>query len=331
MKSGFVLLSRDAQLISAALDAAATVGIELRLLEEYPVISAAEFLISDIKVLIDYPALRPDLLVSTELTDSIWRYAATYAPAQLVQLPQAASWFQTWLTNQHLIKSPLICIRSVTAGAGSSVLATAISYTAAQQHEVVLVDLDHRRSALNLLTTIETKNAVSWEQLSSLVGLPAGSAMSARLPSHEKLKLLSFNSNFTKPPEIELVENVIALMREQFSLVVVDLGHLSTSILHRTTLTKSILVSPCNLLGVSKLKTQLAANQVVLRFDQKTGLTKTDALDFLGVSYLPSYKSDPKLQLDIADGVIPGERKKSELRKISEELLIGLKNESTIA
>jgi hypothetical protein len=182
-----------------------------------------------------------------------------------------------------------------------------------------------------LLTTIETKNAVSWEQLSSLVGLPAGSAMSARLPSHEKLKLLSFNSNFTKPPEIELVENVIALMREQFSLVVVDLGHLSTSILHRTTLTKSILVSPCNLLGVSKLKTQLAANQVVLRFDQKTGLTKTDALDFLGVSYLPSYKSDPKLQLDIADGVIPGERKKSELRKISEELLIGLKNESTIA
>lgn len=331
MKSGFVLLSRDDQLTATAVAAAATAGIELRLLEQYPVISATEFLIADLKALIDHPTLRPDLLISTELTDSIWRYAATYAPAQLVQLPQAASWFQTWLTSQNSIKSPLICIRSVTAGAGSSVLATAISYTASQQQEVVLVDLDHARSAINLLTTIETKNAVSWEQLSSLIGLPAGSALSARLPNHQKLKLLSFNAYQIKPPEIELIESVIALLREQFSLVVVDLGQLPTSILHRTALTKSILVSPCNLLGVAKLKTQLTTSQVVLRVEQKTGLTKNDALDFLGLSYLPSYKSDPKLQLDIADGVIPGERKKSELRKISEELLIGIKNESTIA
>ena len=127
MKSGFVLLSRDDQLTATAVAAAATAGIELRLLEQYPVISATEFLIADLKALIDHPTLRPDLLISTELTDSIWRYAATYAPAQLVQLPQAASWFQTWLTSQHSIKSPLICIRSVTAVSALGVFLTQLN------------------------------------------------------------------------------------------------------------------------------------------------------------------------------------------------------------
>ena len=50
MKSGFVLLSRDDQLTATAVAAAATAGIELRLLEQYPVISATEFLIADLQL-----------------------------------------------------------------------------------------------------------------------------------------------------------------------------------------------------------------------------------------------------------------------------------------
>ncbi|MFZ9841112.1 MAG: hypothetical protein ACO3DX_05330, partial [Candidatus Nanopelagicales bacterium] len=207
MKSGFVLLSRDADLIGLALQIAAAVNVELRLLDEYPVITGAEYLVADPKALIDQPNLKPDLLISQELSDSLWRFAANYSPAQLVQLPEATSWFQSWLTNQQVLKAPIMSFRSVTAAAGSSVLATAVSYLAAKQSEVVLIDLDNQRSALNLYTGIDPKSGVNWEQLVNLAGLPSASALFAGLPSAGRLRLLSFTKPAAALP-ISLVQSV---------------------------------------------------------------------------------------------------------------------------
>lgn len=312
MKSGFVLLSRDADLISIALQAATAVNIELRLLDEYPVINAAEYLIADPRALIDQPGLKPDLLISSGLTDSIWRFAATYAPAQLIELPQAISWFQNWLTNQHLVRSPLIGVRSVVAGAGASVLTTAISFTAALSQDVALVDLDPTRSVLKLLTTIENNDSVDWEQLVSLAGLPAASALFAGLPKLGKLRLLSFAKRSTALTG-SFIESVISLLRQQAQLVIVDLGNQSKLNIQ---FSHEIDLAPCNLLGLAKLK-QLNAINPVIRVAEKSGVSKSDAADYLKLSQLLSYKSDPKLQLDIADGVIPGERNRSELRKFA--------------
>lgn len=312
MKSGFVLLSRDADLISIALQAAAAVNIELRLLDEYPVITAAEYLIADPRALIDQPGLKPDLLISSVLTDSIWRFAASYAPAQLIELPQAINWFQNWLTNQHLVRSPLIGVRSVVAGAGASVLATAISFTAALSQDVVLVDLDPTRSVLKLLTTIESNDGVDWEQLLSLAGLPAASALFAGLPKLGKLRLLSFTKRSTELSD-NFIDSVISLLREQAQLVIVDLGNQTKLNLK---FSYEIDLAPCNLLGLAKLK-QLNVTTPVIRVAEKTGVSKSDAADYLKLPQLLSYKSDPKLHLDIADGVIPGERNRSELRKFA--------------
>ena len=312
MKSGFVLLSRDADLISIALQAAAAVNIELRLLDEYPVITAAEYLIADPRALIDQPGLKPDLLISSVLTDSIWRFAASYAPAQLIELPQAINWFQNWLTNQHLVRSPLIGIRSVVAGAGASVLATAISFTAALSQDVVLVDLDPTRSVLKLLTTIESNEGVDWEQLLSLAGLPAASALFAGLPKLGRLRLLSFTKRSTELSD-NFIDSVISLLREQAQLVIVDLGNQTKLNLK---FSYEIDLAPCNLLGLAKLK-QLNVTTPVIRVAEKTGVSKSDAADYLKLPQLLSYKSDPKLHLDIADGVIPGERNRSELRKFA--------------
>lgn len=312
MKSGFVLLSRDADLISIALQAAAAVNIELRLLDEYPVITAAEYLIADPRALIDQPGLKPDLLISSVLTDSIWRFAASYAPAQLIELPQAINWFQNWLTNQHLVRSPLIGVRSVVAGAGASVLATAISFTAALSQDVVLVDLDPTRSVLKLLTTIESNEGVDWEQLLSLAGLPAASALFAGLPKLGKLRLLSFTKRSTELSD-NFIDSVISLLREQAQLVIVDLGNQTKLNLK---FSYEIDLAPCNLLGLAKLK-QLNVTTPVIRVAEKTGVSKSDAADYLKLPQLLSYKSDPKLHLDIADGVIPGERNRSELRKFA--------------
>lgn len=316
MKSGFVLLSRDAELISVALQAAAAINIELRLLDEYPVIAASEYLIADPRALIDQPGLKPDLLISSVLNDSIWRFAATYAPAQLIELPQAISWFQSWLANQHLIRAPLIGIRSAVAGAGASVLATAISFTAATTKDVVLVDLDPVRSVLKLLTTIENNDAVDWEQLIPLAGLPAATALFSGLPNLNRLRLLSFAKSSTQLSN-NLIENVISLLREQAQLVVVDIGtrtNLSLNFDHRIDL------APCNLVGLAKLKHADSVNPVV-RVMEKSGVTKSDAEDYLKIAKILNYKSDPKLHLDIADGVVPGERKRSELRRFAQTWL----------
>lgn len=312
MKSGFVLLSRDADLISIALQAAAAVNIELRLLDEYPVITAVEYLIADPRALIDQPGLKPDLLISSVLTDSIWRFAASYAPAQLIELPQATNWFQNWLTNQHLVRSPLIGVRSVVAGAGASVLTTAISFTAALSQDVVLVDLDPTRSVLKLLTTIESNDDVDWEQLLSLAGLPAASALFTGLPKLGKLRLLSFTKRSTELSD-NFIDSVISLLREQAQLVIVDLGNQAKLNLK---LSHEIDLAPCNLLGLAKLK-QLNVTTPVIRVAEKSGVSKSDAADYLKLPQLLSYKSDPRLHLDIADGVIPGERNRSELRKFA--------------
>lgn len=317
MKSGFVLLSRDAELIALALQVAAGVNVELRLLDDYPIISPAEYLVADPKALIDQPGLKPDVLLSRELSDSLWRFAANYAPAQLIQLPEAAAWFQTWLVNQKVVKSPLISLRSAVAGAGSSVLATAVSFVAAQQKSVVLIDLDFQRSSLSLLSTIDTKAEVNWEQLIELSGLPSASALFDRLPKLGNLRLLGFAKPASALPT-SLVENVISLLREQAQLVVVDAGATQSPI---QIVSNQFTLATCNLLGVAKLKQLGIATNLILRQAEKSGVTIKDAEDFLKLSGLISYRSDSKFQIDISDGVIPGERKRSELRKIASRIL----------
>ncbi|MFZ9283530.1 MAG: hypothetical protein ACO24V_02295 [Candidatus Nanopelagicales bacterium] len=319
MKSGFVLLSRDADLIGLALQIAAAVNVELRLLDEYPVITGAEYLVADPKALIDQPNLKPDLLITQELSDSLWRFAANYSPAQLVQLPEATSWFKSWLTNQQVLKAPIMSFRSVTAAAGSSVLATAVSYLAAKQSEVVLIDLDNQRSALNLYTGIDPKSGVNWEQLVNLAGLPSASALFAGLPSAGRLRLLSFTKPAAALP-ISLVQSVVSMLQEQAKLIVVDLGPGNIFVNNA----KEFLISPCNLLGLAKLKQLLVSSNLVLRSLPKSGVSIADAKDYLDISNLFHLKSDPRFMLDVADGVIPGERKRSALADVSREILAQL-------
>jgi Flp pilus assembly CpaE family ATPase len=316
VKSGFVLLSRDADLIGLALQIAAAVNVELRLLDEYPVITGAEYLVADPKALIDQPNLKPDLLITKELTDSLWRFAANYSPAQLVQLPEATSWFQSWLTNQQVLKAPILSFRSVTAAAGSSVLATAVAYTGAKQSEVVLIDLDNQRSALNLYAGIDPKSGVNWEQLVNLAGLPSASALFAGLPTFGRLRLLSFTKPASALP-VSLVQSVVSMLQEQAKLIVVDLGPGNIYV----NKSKEFLISPCNLLGLAKLKQQLVTGNLVLRSLPKSGVSIAEAKDYLDISNLFHFKSDPRFMLDVADGVIPGERKRSALTSVSREIL----------
>lgn len=323
MKSGFALLSRDSDLIAAALQAAAEVDIELKLLEEYPVLSGANYLIADPKALIEFPSLRPDVLISHDLSESLWRFAATYAPAQLIQLPAAASWFQTWLTSQQVVQSPLISLHAATAAAGCSVLATALSFQAAKNNDVVLIDLDHARSALALLSTIELANAVTWEQLLNLTGLPAGSALFNGLPKLNSFRLLSFAQSTKKPLPTNLIESVIAALREHAKLVILDLGQTDLTELRRTKIDLNIAVAPANLLGIAKAK-KSAADLIVLRVEPKSGIAQSAALDYLASENVLTYKSDPKINLDITDGLVPGERNKSQLQRISNQLLARL-------
>lgn len=321
MKSGFVLLSRDADLIGLALQIAAAVNVELRLLEEYPVITGAEYLVADPKALIDQPNLKPDLLITQELSDSLWRFAANYSPAQLVQLPEATSWFQSWLTNQQVLKAPILSFRSVTAAAGSSALATAVSYLAAKQSEVVLIDLDNQRSALNLYAGIDPKSGVNWEQLVNLAGLPSASALIAGLPTAGRLRLLSFTKPAAALP-VSLVQSVVSMLQEQAKLIVVDLGPGNIFVNNA----KEFLISPCNLLGLAKLKQQVVTGHLVLRSMPKSGVSIAEAKDYLDISNLFHLKSDPRFMLDVADGVIPGERKRTALADVSREIL-GLLND----
>lgn len=321
MKSGFVLLSRDADLIGLALQIAAAVNVELRLLDEYPVITGAEYLVADPKALIDQPNLKPDLLITQELSDSLWRFAANYSPAQLVQLPEATSWFQSWLTNQQVLKAPILSFRSVTAAAGSSALATAVSYLAAKQSEVVLIDLDNQRSALNLYAGIDPKSGVNWEQLVNLAGLPSASALIAGLPTAGRLRLLSFTKPAAALP-VSLVQSVVSMLQEQAKLIVVDLGPGNIFVNNA----KEFLISPCNLLGLAKLKQQVVTGHLVLRSMPKSGVSIAEAKDYLDISNLFHLKSDPRFMLDVADGVIPGERKRTALADVSREIL-GLLND----
>lgn len=319
MKSGFVLLSRDTELIALSLQAAAQVSIEIRLLEDYPIISESEYLIADPKALIDQPQLRPDILISRELTETIWKFAANYSPAQLIELPDAINWFQSWLTAQQITKSKVITFKSVTAGAGCSVLAVAVSFVASQKLDVVLVDLDNSRSSLAMMTTINTKDSVNWQQLMNITGLPAGSALFSGLPKLDRLRLLTFDKP-ANPLNQQFVESVVSRLQDQAQLVIVDQGPNSSISLRQA---EHHLVAPGNLLGLAKLKQVTVNNNLMLRLMPKSGISKSDASDYLAPIKLRSYQSESRLQLDIADGVIPGERKKSELRKMASELLVG--------
>jgi hypothetical protein len=79
------------------------------------------------------------------------------------------------------------------------------------------------------------------------------------------------------------------------------------------------------LLGVDALKRELAETRgkqlVILRQVSRSDLKVRDAVDFLNLNNFVSLQSDEKLIRDIADGVLPGERKHSQLAKVSRSIL----------
>jgi hypothetical protein len=317
MKTGFALFSQDAELIADALRLAAQVNVEIRIQDNFSSNLSTEYLIADLRALVEHPQLSPDLIISHHLNDATWRFAARYPATQVIELPNAEQWFQNWLSNQRITKSKVISFKSVVAGAGSSVLAAAVSYTAAKKLNVVLIDLDNQRSSLSLLTTIDINNSVTWEQLANLSGLPAGSALYSGLPRLDNLRLLTF-ANSANALNMQLIESVIALLQEQAQLVIVDEG------IH--TLTNShgfakYYLGSGTLSGLANLKRVAASDNRIVRLIPKTGITKSDATDFLDSPTLLCFESDPRLQLDISDGLVPGERRKSALQKLANQVL----------
>jgi hypothetical protein len=178
-----------------------------------------------------------------------------------------------------------------------------------------------------LLTGLEQTKAVSWHQLELMNSAPSASALYEGLPSQGIFKLLTQSRTSFTIPSNDTILTAINLLREKSSLVIVDQGTLRNELTNQISRKADleILVSPCTLLGVDALKRELAETRgkqlVILRQVSRSDLKVRDAVDFLNLNNFVSLQSDEKLIRDIADGVLPGERKHSQLAKVSRSIL----------
>jgi MinD superfamily P-loop ATPase len=328
MKPEFGLLCDDAQLSRLVLQVAADAGVELAILD------SKNLTLNPDLIIMAQPELTADLkpgsvqaLITSNLTEQVWQEANRLLAKQVIELPAASNWLESWLRSHQTNLSLLVTIRSVTSSGGASILSCALAQADTAQQNSVLIDLDFWRSNLLLLTGLEQTKAVSWHQLELMNSAPSASALYEGLPSQGIFKLLTQSRTSFTIPSNDTILTAINLLREKSSLVIVDQGTLRNELTNQISRKADleILVSPCTLLGVDALKRELAETRgkqlVILRQVSRSDLKVRDAVDFLNLNNFVSLQSDEKLIRDIADGVLPGERKHSQLAKVSRSIL----------
>ncbi|MFB6573563.1 septum site-determining protein Ssd [Kocuria palustris] len=235
-----VLISADAGLVQemTAVCAAAEArlsrarGLEPGQLEE----AAAE---SAELILLDARSLRaaevrsgtlpaPAVLLGTAEDEDLWELASRVGECTVAVLPAAEPWLADRLADVHAdsarMSAGVLGVMGAAGGAGASTLSCWLAASAAQEHDVVLVDGDPDSCGIDLLLGTELLGGLRWPDLVGSHGALSSQRLWEVLPDIEGLESLRWLSWDRREPVQAPVPEVLRTLRRACDVVVLDLG-----------------------------------------------------------------------------------------------------------
>ncbi|HEX3005353.1 MAG TPA: septum site-determining protein Ssd [Angustibacter sp.] len=287
------------------------------------------------------PAARELVLVALDLDDGVrswggearlWQDAVAAGAEQVALLPQATEWLLARLARaaEPTAAARVIGVVGGCGGAGASVLAAALAVVAAGRgRRTLLVDADALGGGIDLLVGLDDVAGLRWADLATARGRLPGVNLHASLPRAGAMAVLGWGRGEPVDLRPAAVDAVLDAGRRAHDLVVVDLPRSLDAV------TQTALARVDELLVVlpARLRAVAAASQVVAAFGAEDAVSAAvvrtvdgrwsgrQVAESLGLALAAQLRDDPHLDADVSEGVLPGQRPRSHLRRAAEQCL----------
>ncbi|MGN6613305.1 MAG: septum site-determining protein Ssd [Angustibacter sp.] len=282
-----------------------------------------------------HPGSRPELVLVALASDGaaawgddgrLWQHAIAAGAEQVVPLPQATEWLLARLARiaEPAASAHVLGVVGGCGGAGASVFAAALAVVGAGQgRRTVLVDADTLGGGIDLLVGLDDVAGLRWPDLATARGRLPGLDLHASLPRAGAMAVLGWGRGDPVDLPAAAVDAVLDAACRAHDLVVVDLPRALDG------LTQAALARVDELLVVlpARLRAVAAASQVVAAFGGngvapsavvRTGQGRwsgRQVAESLGVALAAQLRDDAHLDADLSEGLLPGQRARSHLRR----------------
>lgn len=275
------------------------------------------------------------VLVGRDRRDAdVWRRGVDIGAEQVLFFPADEPWLAGRLADAADGASEEGLVLGVIGGrggAGASVLATALSVTAARRGlSVILVDLDPLGGGLDLVVGAEGATGLRWPDLADSKGRLAARALRAELPGRHGLAVLSWDRGDPRTVSPEASGAVLAAARRASDLVVLDLPRRRDTVTDEAVARCAtvLLVVPAEVRAVAAAArvanglTSLAADlRVVTRGPSSSGLNGRDVASVLALPHGAHMAAETRLTARLDRGEPPALDDKGPLAACCRRLL----------
>jgi secretion/DNA translocation related CpaE-like protein len=262
----------------------------------------------------------------------LWRHAVAVGADQVVALPQGAEWLLARLarTAEPPVTAHVLGVVGGCGGAGASVFATALAAVAAREGQrTLLIDADPLGGGIDLLVGVDDVAGLRWPDLATARGRLPSTSLHDSLPRTGSLAVLGWGRGDPVDLPAVAVAAVLDAAVRGHDLVVLDLPRSLDAA------TQAGLRRVDELLVVlpARLRAVVAASQVVTAFGGRGATTSVvvrggedrwsarQVADTLGLPLAARLRDDARLDADVAEGLLPGQRARSHLRRAAEQCL----------
>lgn len=231
---------------------------------------------------------------------------------------------------QRELTAHVIAVLGSGGGSGASTLAAALAVRAAADGiAACLVDLDEAAGGLDVLVGLETEPGLRWGDLAGAEGEIVADSVCMQLPSLGDGGP-SVLAHETGGPRVDsdLAERVLTALASAVELVIVDLPHGGGSVGFEAD--DLLLVVRGAVPGVAaagamarRLADGGASPRLVVRDAGRHGASSI--ADAVGLPLAAELRSDGRLDSDVERGLPPGIRRRSHLRRVAGDLLVGVR------
>jgi secretion/DNA translocation related CpaE-like protein len=262
----------------------------------------------------------------------LWQHAVAVGAEQVVPLPQATEWLLARLAQvaEPTTSARVLGVVGGCGGAGASVFAAALAVVGAGQgRRTVLVDTDVLGGGIDLLVGLDDVAGLRWPDLVTARGRLPGVELHASLPRAGAMAVLGWGRGDPVDLPPTAVDAVLDAACQAHDLVVVDLPRALDA------LTQAALARLDELLVVlpARLRAVASASQVVAAFGGH-GVTPSAVVrtgegrwsgrqvaESLGIALAVQLRDDARLDTDVSEGLLPGQRPRSHLRRAAAHCL----------
>lgn len=265
----------------------------------------------------------------------LWREAVATGAEQVAVLPQAAEWLLARLARvaEPGGRARVLGVVGGCGGAGASVFASALAVVAATQgRRTLLVDADPLGGGLDLLVGVDDVAGLRWPDLATARGRLPGANLHASLPRAGSMAVLGWGRGDPVDVPPAAVDAVLDAAVRGHDLVVVDLPRAVDGV----TLGALARVDELFVVVPARLRAVVAASQVVATVGaaapQLSVVVRTDegrwsgrqVAESLGLPLAAQLRDDVRLDADVSEGLLPGQRPRSHLRRAAARCLVAL-------